>query len=115
MDEEDVLSNLCTDLVSLARFEPALVYLFQSKRPGEWAPVGELYRRAGAGGAIRPTLAATWLTSPTGQPGSAIVFFCDEDLSWNMTAYYDAERLLGSVTPEAVGGSAPRTPAAPAR
>lgn len=115
MDEEDTLSNLCADLVSMTRFEPALLHLFQSKRPGEWVPVAELYRRAGANDTIRPTLAAAWLTSPTVQPGYAVVFFCDDELQWSMTAYYNAERLLGTVTPAAVGGSAPRTPTSPAR
>ena len=94
-DETDRLSNLCTDLVSLARLEPALVHLFRHTRAGEWISVAELYRTAGAPEeGIKPELAATWLPSPSDQPGYAVVLFCDEQLQWSMTAYHNVDRLF---------------------
>lgn len=96
MDEEDRLSEVCNDLVSLARFEPGLVHLFQ-RAAGAWVPVAELLRAAGASDeTLPPTLAATWLVPPSGQPGYAVVFFCDDELQWSTTAYYNAERLVGA-------------------
>lgn len=94
-DETDSLNNLCADLVSLKRLEPGLVHLFRDRRAGEWVPVAELYLAAGAPDeSIKPELAATWLPSPSAQPGRAIVYFCDDEIQWSLTAYYDAARLL---------------------
>lgn len=95
MDLEDILSNQCADLVSETKFEPALVHLLQHRRAGEWVPVIELYRIAGASSeGIRPEVAAAWLPSPSGQPGAALILFCDEECQWDMTAYYNAARLF---------------------
>jgi hypothetical protein len=102
MELEDILSNRCADLVSLERLEPALVHLLRNRRAGEWVPVAELYRVAGATDAgIKPELAATWLSSPSNQPGYVVMLFCDDELQWNMTAYYNAERLAQPATPPA--------------
>ena len=96
-DETDLLSNLCADLVSLKRLEPGLVHLFRNRRAGEWVSVAELYRAAGApDGAIKPELAVAWLTSPTALPGYAVVCFCDDEIQWSTTAYYNVARLLRS-------------------
>ena len=94
-DETDRLSNLCADLVSLTRLEPGLVHLFHHSRAGEWISVAELYRVAGApDDGIKPELAATWLTPPSGQPGYALVLFCDDELQWSTTAYHNVGRLF---------------------
>ncbi len=104
MELEDILCNQCADLVSLKRLEPALVHLLQNRSAGEWIPVAELYRIAGDSvDGIKPELAATWLTSPSNQPSYVIVLFCDDELQWSMTAYYNAERLVQSATPSAAG------------
>jgi hypothetical protein len=97
MDEEDVLSNVCTDLVTLARLEPALVHLFGSKSAGEWVRVAELYGIAGHPDAsIKAGLAAAWLPSPSGDRGAAVVLFYDDETLWSMTAWYDVARLFGA-------------------
>lgn len=102
MDPEEILCTQCGDLVSLTRLEPALLHLLQNRSAGEWVPVAELYRIAGENGAdIRAEVAAAWLPSPTNQPGYVIIFFCDDELQWSMTAYYNAARLLESITPPA--------------
>ena len=94
-DETDRLNNLCTDLVTLRRLEPALAHLFHEKSAGEWVTVAELYRAAGAAdGAIKPELAAAWLPPPSGDPTAAVLTFCDEELQWGMTAYYNIGRLF---------------------
>jgi hypothetical protein len=106
MELEDILCNQCADLVTHAKFEPALIHLFQHRRAGEWIPVVELYRIAGAAtDEIKPEVAATWLTSPSGQPGYAVVYFCDDELQWTLTAYYNVDRLLQSATPTAAGSN----------
>jgi hypothetical protein len=110
-DEEDRLSNFCANLVSLTRLEPGLVHLFRTKQPGEWVSVTELYRVAGASEeGIKSELAATWLTSPSNQPGYAVIFFCDDELQWNLTVYYNVAWLFRNdnspLTPAAVPGPA---------
>lgn len=99
MELEDVLSNLCADVVERAAFEPALVYLLRDRRAGEWVPVAELYRIAGESSVdLKPEVAAAWLPSPTNQPGYAVIFFCDDELMWSLTAYYNVARLFESAT-----------------
>jgi hypothetical protein len=93
MDEEDILSNFCTDLVSLARLEAGVVHLFGAKRAGEWVSVADLYRAASqTADAIKPELSATWLPVPR-DPDHAIVLFFDPELWWSMQAVYNAARL----------------------
>lgn len=94
-DEADIPSNVCTDLVSLRKLEPALIHLFRDTTPGVWVPVRELYARAGhSGEAIKTGLAAAWLPSP-GDPDYAVVVFFDNETKWSLTADYHAARLLG--------------------
>lgn len=96
MDEEDILSNCCADLVSETRFESALVHLFGAKAAGEWVSVAELYRLAGLSTeGIKPELFAGWLPSPN-TPGYSIVLFFVEDSLWSMTAWYNVARLRES-------------------
>jgi hypothetical protein len=100
MGPEDVLSNQCADLVSWQRFEPAVLQLLRGRRAGEWVPVAELYRLVDTPAeSIRPTICVTWLPSPTNQPGYVVIYFCDDELPWNMTAYYNAARLFDSIAP----------------
>lgn len=103
MELEDILSNQCADVVGMAKFEPALLHLLRNHRAGEWVPVAELYRLAGVAEEIKPELAATWLPSPTNQPGYVVIFFCDDELMWSLTAYHNADRLLQPVTTLAEG------------
>lgn len=100
MTAEDVLSNLCADLVSEKRFEPALAHLFRDRAVGEWVPLVDLYRRAGAPtGDLRPATCAMWLPVPSGDPDSALVYFCDEELMWSTTAFYNVARLFRAPQP----------------
>ena len=95
LNETDRLNNLCSDLVSLRRFEPGLAYLFQHMCAGEWVSVADLYRivRVPSEG-IKPELAVAWLPSPSIQEGYVVVLFCDDELQWSLTAYYNTERLF---------------------
>jgi hypothetical protein len=95
-DELDNLSNVCADLVSLKRLEPALLDLFQRRAAGTWVPVRELYENAGVEGGIPASLAAAWLPSPSGDSGYAVISFYDDDLKWSQSAVYNVARLLPS-------------------
>jgi hypothetical protein len=97
LSDEDRLTERCADLVSCKRFEPALARLFQTKPAGEWVTVAELDGMAGGP-------AVTWLTSPNAQPGYAVIFFCDDELQWSMTAYYNVARLF-ETTADGFAGS----------
>lgn len=95
MEPEDLLHNQCGALVEQARYEPAMTHLLKTRRAGEWVPVAELYRAAGAFVPdLRPEAVATWLPSPSDPTGYAVVLFCDEDLQWSTTAFYNVARLL---------------------
>jgi len=108
-DEADQLNNLCADLVSLARMEPGLKHLFHGKAAGEWVPLAELYRLTGVTGVqIKPELAAAWLPSPSADSGYAVILFCDDELGWCMTAYYNVGWLFRDEATQL-------TPAAPPR
>jgi hypothetical protein len=99
-DETDRLSNLCTDLVSLRRYEPALVYLLRDRPAGSWVPVRELYAHAGQIAApVKPQLVAAWLPSPGDDSGYAVILFLDDDTKWSLTADYNVARLLNQQEP----------------
>jgi hypothetical protein len=94
MDEEDTLNNYCADLVSLAKLEPALVYLLGGRPMGAWTSVRSLYARAGyPDESIKADLVATWLVPPDGDPGGAVVLFLDWDSFWSMKAWYNVAHL----------------------
>lgn len=96
-DELDHLSNVCGDLVSLERLEPALVHLFRDRPAGTWVPVWELYESAGAAGdGIPSSVSAAWLPSPVGGSGYSVVSFYDDHLKWSMSAVYNTARLFNS-------------------
>ena len=104
-DEPDVLSNLCTDLVTLRRLEPALVYLFRQKTPGSWVSLRELYEKAGQPDrGIKAQLAAAWLPSPV-EPDYAVVLFNDDATKWSLTADYNITRLLGQQLPSQIAAA----------
>jgi hypothetical protein len=95
MDEEETLSNLCGDLVSLKRLEPALVHLFRERQPGSWVTVRELDARAGyPNESIQGGLCATWLTTPSADPGEAVIFFLDPESFWSTKAWYNVAHLM---------------------
>lgn len=100
MEPEDVLSNVCADFVSEKRFEPALVYLFRDRAAGEWVPLADLYRRAGASAeGVRAATVVMRLPVPSGDDDSALVYFCDEELMWSTTAFYNVARLFRAPQP----------------
>jgi hypothetical protein len=92
-DELDDLSNLCTDLVSLKRFEPALVHLFRERPSGAWVSVAELYQFAGVEAVVPSSLQVAWLPAASGSGYSAVTFFDDEQ-AWSLSAAYHTARLL---------------------
>lgn len=93
-DDLDHLSNVCADLVSLKRLEPALIHLFRERPAGAWVPLAELYAVAGADtNGLPPGLQAAWLASAN-DSGYAAVTFYDDDLKWSTSAVYNVARLL---------------------
>ena len=100
-DELDAVSNLCADLVSLKRLEPALVHLFRDRPAGAWVSVAELYAAAGVSTADIPSgLSAAWMASTT-DSGYGVVSFYDDDLKWSTSAVYNVARLLKTQQPVA--------------
>src|SRR5262245_5353330 len=94
LNEDDVLSNQCGDLVSLTRLEPAIGSLFGEKAAGAWGSVRYLYAKAGqANDSIKAGVVAAWLPTPSGDPDSAVVLFYDEESVWSMTAWYNVGLL----------------------
>lgn len=94
-DETDEINNLCADLVSVRRHEPALRFLFRSVPAGTWVPVHELYAHAGgAGQPILATLVAAWVGSV--EPEYTFVLFHEPERQWWMTATYNVARLLAT-------------------
>jgi hypothetical protein len=98
-DDLDDLSNLCADLVSLKRWEPALIRLFRDRPAGAWVPVAELLAGEGAGD-VPTGLSVAWLSART-DPGYAVLSFYDDDLKWSTSAVYHVARLLRSHQPAA--------------
>ncbi len=99
-DEADTLSNLCTDLVSLRRYESALVELFRDRPAGSWTSVRELYARvADPGVTIKPELAVAGLPAPGDDRDYAVVLFFDDETKWALTAEYNVARLLNQRQP----------------
>lgn len=95
-DELDTVSNLCADLVSLKRLEPALVHLFRDKPAGVWVPVAELYAHARADATEVPSsLSAAWMASAT-DSGYGVVSFYDDELKWSTSAVYNVARLMNA-------------------
>src|SRR5437879_6589824 len=106
-DEELVLLNTCTDLVTLKKFEAFPRHLLGSEPGAEWVGVRELCRQIGlAVGDLKPDLFTTWLPDPVGHDGYAVILFYDDESKWTTAAHYNRQRLLGNVsphTPKAVG------------
>jgi hypothetical protein len=98
-DELDQLSNLCAEIVSERRWEPALLRLFQDTPAGEWVPLGELTESADS----PATLAASWVKTP--DTDFALVLFFDTETLWSMHADYNLARLLRSQAVAAVASA----------
>lgn len=93
--DADIMSNVCTDLVSLRRMEPAISHLLRDHPAGVWVPVADLYAQTEVSSpTVSGELQAAWLPAPQNANYAVIVFFDDES-KWSMTAEYDAMRLLG--------------------
>ena len=98
----DTLSNLCADLVSLKRLEPALVHLFRDHPAGAWVPVAELYALADRSTADIPVgLTVAWMASTTDSGYGVVSFYDDDDLKWSTSAVYNVARLLKAKQPVA--------------
>jgi hypothetical protein len=94
-DDEIVLFNTCTDLVSLRKMEAFPLHLLQSKPSGEWISVREFCQRIGmAPGDLKPELFATWLPDPMVPDAYAVIVFYDDESKWSMAAQYNQARLL---------------------
>ena len=98
-DEEIILLNACTDLVSLKKWETFPTRLL-SKRSGEWISVRELCQQIGvAAEDLTPELFATWLADPKVNDGYVVILFYDDESKWSMAAHYNRARLMGDSSP----------------
>src|SRR4051794_26946964 len=121
-DDEIALSNACTDLVSLKRWEPFLLHLLQSKQPGEWIGVCDCCLQIGASqGPLMPEFFVTWLPDPKANAGYVVILFYDDESKWSMAAHYNRARLLACASPHqppggpiAVSSCSPSQTGAPA-
>jgi hypothetical protein len=110
-DDEILLSNVCTDLVSLRECESFPLHLFSACRPGEWAVVRDVCARLAVPVvAPQPGLYATWLRDPAGHDDYAVIVFYDDESKWSMAAQYNRGRLVGG-GPHTDAGVAVSTPA----
>jgi hypothetical protein len=99
-DEDIVLCNTCTDLVSLRKYEAFPLRLLKNERSGDWVGVREICHRIGVpAGDLKPEVFATWLADPGGQEGYVVILFYDDESQWSMTAHYNRARLLDGATP----------------
>jgi len=99
LDDEVILFNTCTDLVSLKKTEAFPLHLLATKRPGEWITVRECCQEIGVPvGDLSPTLFATWLLDPMANEAYAVIFFYDDETKWTMAAHYNRDRLLAGAT-----------------
>jgi hypothetical protein len=98
-DELDQLSNLCAEIVSERRWEPALLRLFHDVPAGEWVPLRDLT------GLIEypATLTASWVKTPDAD--FVLVLFFDSETLWSMHADYNLARLLRSQSIAAVASA----------
>jgi hypothetical protein len=102
MEQEELTSNLCTDLVSLKRHETELKRFLNETPPGRWVPVSAL---RDVPETVVDSLMATWLPSP-GDLDYVVILFLDDATKWSQTADYNATRLLGRqvAAPLAIAG-----------
>jgi hypothetical protein len=113
-DEDIILSNACTDLVSLKEYEAFPLHLLGGKSGGEWLGVHEFCRQAGLSmSGLKPHLFATWLPDPMGNEGYVVILFYDDESKWSLAAHYNRQRLLEGAaphrTPQLIGtGPVPR-------
>src|SRR5437879_6345449 len=95
-DDEIILFNTCTNLVTLRKTESFPLHLLQSKGPGEWIGVRDFCLQVGVGpGEARPGLFVTWLPDPQAQEGYVVIIFYDDESKWSMAAHYNRARLFG--------------------
>jgi len=93
--DEDRLS-ICGDLVSVKRWEPFVVGLFQRHAKGDWIQVHNLCEEVGITlTGIRPELVVAWLDDPFGDEGYAVIIFYDDETKQSLAAHYNRARLLG--------------------
>jgi hypothetical protein len=112
--EEVAMYNLCTDLVSLRKYEAFPAKLF-SKQAGEWVRVREFCHQIGVAAAdSTAALFATWLPDPAAHEGYAVVMFYDDESKWSMAAHYNQARLVeGMPSINAVAMPSAAVPALP--
>lgn len=94
-DEELLLMNSCTDLVSLEKFEAFPRHLLSGRQAGEWVSVQRLCQQVGVdAGYLKSDLFVVWLADPLGNDSYAVVLFYDDESKWTMAAHYNKQRLL---------------------
>lgn len=97
-EDEITLSNACTDLVTLRKFEAFPLHLLGAKQPAEWVGVRDFCDRNSFDlGDLKSGLFATWLPDPMANDGYAVILFYDDESKWSMTAHYNRSRLLDDV------------------
>lgn len=100
---EDIISNFCTDLLSLSENEWFLKCLLKNNK-GQWLAIAEAYSINGKDLPedikIREELFSVWLDDPLGDNDFVTIFFYDVELGWNLSASYNQNRLL-----KLIGGS----------
>jgi hypothetical protein len=110
-DKEALLSNFCTDLVSLKKHEAFPLHLLSSKCRGDWLSVRDLCLQIGVvADNLKADLFVTWLPDPMGQDSYVVVIFYDDESKWTMAAHYNRQRLLGGA---ATNEKSQRTGSAP--
>ncbi len=94
-DDEIILLNACTDLVSLKKCEAFPTRLLTAGRLGEWVAVREMCQQINVPpGDLGPDLFATWLPDPMAHEGYVVILFFDEESKWSMAAHYNRARLI---------------------
>ena len=105
-DEEIVLCNACTDLVSLKKCEAFPLRLLGGKRLGEWVGTREFCQQIGVNAEELPAeLFTAWLPDPKAHDGYVVILFYDDESKWSMVAHYNRARLTGDALPNQPTGA----------
>jgi hypothetical protein len=99
MGEDDVvLSNACTDLVSLKSLEVFPLKLLTTRAAGAWENVRELCQDVGVNPTILPpSFFVSWLPDPVCTDHYAVILFYDDETKWSTVAHYNRGRLMRAV------------------
>ncbi len=96
LDIEIIISNFCTNLLTLSENEWFLKCLLKNNK-GQWIEMTEAFSRNGKelpeNMKLRNELFSVWLDDPFGESDFVTIFFYDAELGWNMSASYNQSRL----------------------